>query len=69
MYGDKSMKQTAIFVTVKKFKAGKNTEASQPKKTTRISNQIAADIANNEEDHWVSIKKLALAHGLSVRTI
>ena len=63
------MKQTAIFVTVKKFKAGKNTEASQPKKTTRISNQIAADIANNEEDHWVSIKKLALAHGLSVRTI
>ena len=26
MYGDKSMKQTSIFVTEKKFKAGKNTE-------------------------------------------
>lgn len=66
------MKQIAIFVIVKKFKAGKNTEDQRHlnlKKTTRISNQIAADIANNEEDHWVSIKKLALAHGVSVHTI
>ena len=72
MYGDKSLKKTAIFVTIKKFRAGKNTEDQRYinlKKTKIISYQIAAVAANIKEDLCVGIKKIALAHGLYVHNI
>jgi hypothetical protein len=45
VYGDKALKKTAIYVILKKIKAGKNTDDQRhlsPKKRVRTANVIAA---------------------------
>ncbi len=72
VYGDKTLKKTAIYAILKKVKAGETTADQRhlnPKKRTRVPDVIASVAAAVEEDRRVTIKSIALANGVSVKTV
>jgi histone-lysine N-methyltransferase SETMAR len=72
VYGDKSLKKTAIYDIMKKVKEGKNTEdlrgINTPKRV-RSAAVIASVSAAVAADRRVTVRELASNHGLSIGTI
>ena len=72
VYGDKSLKKTAIYDIMKKVKEGKNTEdlrGINTPKCVRSADVIASVSAAVAADRWVTIRELASNLGLSIGTI
>ena len=72
VYGDKSLKKTAIYDIMKKVKEGKNTEdlrgINTPKRV-RSAAVIASVSAAVAADRRITVRELASNHGLSIGTI
>ncbi len=72
VYGEKTLKKAAIYAILKKDKAGETTTNQMhlnPKNRTRVPDVIASVAAAVEEDRRVTIKNIALANGVSVKTV
>ncbi len=72
VYGDKTLKKTAIYTILKKVKAGETTADQRHlnlKKRTQVPDVIASVAVAVEEDWRVTIKNIALANGVSVKTV
>ena len=72
VYGVKSLKKSAIYVILKKVKAGENTDDQRhlnPKKRTRTPALIGDVAAAVEENRRICINELASAYGVSEKTI
>ncbi len=64
--GEKALKKTASSAIIKKVKNGENTDDQRHlkvKKMVMTPALIASVVAAIEEDHWLSIKAVATAHG------
>ncbi len=71
-YGDQTLQKTAIYAIIKNVKAGESTADMRHlnrKKTVRIPELIASVAAAIEEDHRLSMEAIAIAHGVSEKTI
>ncbi len=71
-FGDKALKKASIYFTMKKVKAGKNTNDlchQNTKKTKKTANIVAAVAADIKEDHHLTVKELASSHGVSYGTM
>ncbi len=68
VYGDKVLKKRAIYAIIKKVKNGETTNYQRQKNVPTLA-LIASVATSVEEDHRLSIKTLATAHGTSVSMI
>ncbi len=71
-YGDKSLKKTKIYAIIKNVKEGKlTTDQRKLNGRRKVRNPVfIADVAADIEKDWcVTMRKLALAHGLLKNTI
>jgi hypothetical protein len=71
-YGDKSLKKTQIYAIIKNVKEGKLTTDQRKlnsKRKVRTLVFIADVAANIKKDRCVTVRRLALAHGVSKNTI
>jgi hypothetical protein len=72
VYGDRSLKKTQIYAIIKNVKEGKpTTDPWKLNDRRKIRNlTFIADVAANiEKDRRVTVRRLALAHGVSKNTI
>jgi hypothetical protein len=71
-YGDRSLKKTQIYAIIKNVKEGKPTSDQRKSNGTRKirSPAFIADVtAAIEKDRRLTVRRLALAHGVSKNTI
>ena len=69
VYGEKAIKKSQIYNILEQVKEGKNTDDQRrfnAKKAKRTPSLVAADV---EDDRWICVRTLALAHGVSIDTI
>jgi predicted nucleotidyltransferase len=72
VYGDRSLKKTQIYAIIKNVKEGKLTTDQwklNDRRKIRNLTFIADVTANIEKDQRVTVRRLALAHGVSKNTI
>jgi hypothetical protein len=70
--GIRLSRKPPIYAMFKKVKYGENTVDQRhlnPKKRTYIPDVIASVAATVEEDQWVTINSIALANGVSAKTV
>ncbi len=72
VYGDKSLKKTAIYDIMKKVKEGRNAADQRginTPKSVRSANIIASVSAAIAADRRITVRELASNHGLSIGTV
>ena len=72
VYGDKSLKKTAIYDIIRKVKDGKNPEDQHKfnaKKTKRTEANIQSVATSIESNRRISLQKLTSIHDLTIGTV